>query len=67
MSRGLILDILKQKINGIKRMRPDKKCGNRDIFVRQGVPYQEKKYKLVFWFKDGTDNHLWIRNCHEQN
>jgi len=48
MTRELILDILKEKINGIKRMRPDKKYGNRDVFVRQKVPYQEKKYKLVF-------------------
>ena len=58
MSRELILDILKEKINGIKRMRPDKKCENRDIFVRKIVPFDGKKYKLVFWFKDGTDNHL---------
>ena len=58
MSRELILDILKEKINGIKRMRPDKKWGNRDIFIRKRVNYDHKKYKLVFWFKDGTDNHL---------
>jgi len=48
MTRELILDILKEKINEIKRMRPDKKCGNRDIFVRQRIPFRDKKYKLVF-------------------
>ena len=58
MTKGLVLDILKEKINGIKRMKPDKRCGNRDIFVRQRIPFEDKKYKLVFWFKDGTDNHL---------
>ena len=48
MTKELVLDILKEKINGIKRMKIDKKCGNRDIFVRQKIPYQKKKYKLVF-------------------
>jgi hypothetical protein len=48
MTRELILDILKEKINGMKRMRPDKKCGNRDIYVRQRIPFGDKKYKLVF-------------------
>ena len=67
MTRELILDIFKEKINGMKRMRPDKKCGNRDIYVRQRISYDNKKYKLVFWFKDGTTNHLWIRNCHQQD
>lgn len=23
-----------------------------------------KPYVLFFWFKDGTNDHLWIRNCH---
>ena len=67
INNKLILDILKEKVNGIKRMRPVKKYGNRDIFVRKRVPFGNKKYKLVFWFKDGADNHLWIRNCYKQD
>jgi len=67
ISNELILNILKAKINGIKRMRVDKKYGNRDIFVRRKIPFDGKKYKLIFWFKDHTNNHLWIRNCHEQD
>jgi hypothetical protein len=58
MTQELVLNILVAELNGKKGMRPDKKSGNREIFVRQRVLYQEKKYKLVFWFKDGTNNHL---------
>ena len=39
----------------------------RDHFVPKRVSFDGKKYKLVFWFKDGTDNHLWIKNCHQQD
>jgi len=67
ITKELILNLLKEKIHGIKRMRPSKKYGNRDIYVRKRVAYQSKKYKLVFWFKDNTTNHLWIRNCHPQD
>lgn len=28
------------------------------------VTHQSKPYRLFFWFKDGTTNNLWIRNCH---
>jgi len=66
ITQKLILDILKKKINGIKRMRPDKKFDNRDIYVRK-ISYQGKKYRLIFWFKDNTTNHLWIRNRHPQD
>ena len=66
ITKELILEILKEKINGIKSMRPRKKYENRDVFVRERMLYIDKRYRLVFWFKDGTTNHLWIRNCHQQ-
>ena len=67
ITKELILDLLKEKINGIKRMRPRKRYENRDIFVRERLLYREKRYRLIFWFKDETTNHLWIRNCHPQD
>jgi len=52
-----------------KRMEPEpkKKPTDRDVFVRERMTYGGKKYRLIFWFKDGTTNHLWVRNCHPQD
>ena len=46
---------------------PKKNSAWRDVFVRNRISYQGKKYRLIFWFKDRTTNHLWIRNCHQQD
>lgn len=35
----------------------------REVYVEEFV-LNEEKYRLIFWFKDETDNHLWIRNCY---
>jgi len=37
--------------------------GNRKPYEWE-VFHQYKPYRLFFWFKDGTTNHLWVRNCH---
>ena len=63
----LILNILKERINDRKRMKPRKRHGTRDIYVLERTFYQDQRYRLVFWFKNGSDNHLWIRNCHPQD
>ena len=63
----LILTILKEKVNGRNRMKPRKRYGIRDIYVSERTFYDGKKYRLIFWFKDNTDNHLWIRNCYPQD
>lgn len=66
ITKELILDIFKEKLNG-ERKEPRKKHSKRDIFVEERISYQNKKYRLVFWFKDYTDNHLWVRACHQQD
>jgi hypothetical protein len=69
ITKELILSIFKEVING-KEIEPEAKKNpnwKRDHFVPKRIPYRGKKYKLVFWFKDGTDNHLWIKNCHRQD
>jgi len=63
MTDNLILAIMNFELNGCQRMKPVK-SGQRDIYLREWVPYGERDYLLLFWFKDGTDNHLWIRNCY---
>ena len=37
--------------------------GKRKVFKWRTV-YQNKNYRLIFWFKDNETNHLWIRNCY---
>ena len=57
---------LMNKLNEIPTMKPKKRVGNRDIYVWERIPYNNKKYLIVFWFKDDTDNHLWVRTCYPQ-
>jgi hypothetical protein len=67
ITKELILTIFKEKI---KEIEPEPKKNinwKRDHFVPQRIPFEGRKYKLVFWFKDDTDNHLWVKNCHEQD
>lgn len=64
ITRKLICQLV---VNLPKEMKPRKRCGKRDIYVWERVPQQDKRYRLVFWFKDNTINHLWIRNCHPQD
>ncbi|KLL05460.1 MAG: hypothetical protein MRERV_1c158 [Mycoplasmataceae bacterium RV_VA103A] len=66
ITKELILNILNKELNDHKA-KPANYQGKRKVFIRKRVHYDNKKYKLVFWFKDGTTNHLWIRNCHEQD
>jgi len=67
ITQELILNLLKEKIHGRKRMKPRTRHGIRDIYIRESTSYQGKKYRLIFWFKDHTTNRLWIRNCHPQD
>jgi len=67
ITNELILNLLKEKIHGRRKMKPRTRHGTRDIYVRERISYNNKRYRLIFWFKDGTTNHLWIRNCHQQD
>lgn len=66
ITNELILSMLHFKLNKEKR-EPRKKHHKRNIFVEEKISYQGKKYRLIFWFKDNTTNHLWVRNCHLQD
>ncbi|RHZ35856.1 hypothetical protein [endosymbiont GvMRE of Glomus versiforme] len=69
ITKELIINIFKEALNeAILAPEPKKNPHwKRDHFVPQRIPFDDKKYKLVFWFKDGTDNHLWVKNCHQQD
>ncbi|WNE40764.1 MAG: hypothetical protein mread185_000221 [Mycoplasmataceae bacterium] len=45
-----------------KRLWPTNYQGNRKPF-RFDTSYQKQDYRLIFWFEDNDNNHLWIRNC----
>jgi len=62
--KELILDLLKEKLNGRKRMKPQKRVKNRDIYVLEKTFYSDKNYLLVFWFEDNNSDWLWVRNCY---
>ena len=61
ITKELILKLL-TKMNG-GNLKPMKYDGVREPYEWE-VFYQDKPYILFFWFKDGTTNHLWVRNCH---
>lgn len=48
MTKELVLNILTKELNGRKSMRFYKKHGNREVFVREYVPYRDKFYHLTF-------------------
>ena len=62
ITNELILNILQIKLDKVDPL-PESHLWNRNIF-RWEISYQGKKYRLIFWFKAGTTNHLWIRNCY---
>lgn len=69
ITKELILHIFHEVLNG-KEAEPEPKnnpAWKRDHFVPKRIPFADKKYKLVFWFKDRTTNHLWVKNCHQQD
>lgn len=60
----LIRKILEAKLNG-EELDPIEWIGmkERDIFRFDAI-YENRKYRLIFWFKNDESNHLWIRNCY---
>ncbi|RHZ35643.1 hypothetical protein [endosymbiont GvMRE of Glomus versiforme] len=66
VTKELILSILRERLNN-KIAKPSKYRGKRIVFIRQIILYARKNYRLIFWFKDQTTNHLWIRNCYPIN
>jgi len=69
ITKELLLSIFKEKLNGKDAEPEPKKNPNwkRDHYILKRILFGEEKYKLVFWFKDRTDNHLWVKNCHQQD
>ena len=65
ITNELILEILEKRFHN-KKSEPLEYSGKRKVFKRE-IAYQGKKYRFFFWFKDKTDNHLWIRNIHPIN
>ncbi|KLL04834.1 MAG: hypothetical protein MRERV_11c072 [Mycoplasmataceae bacterium RV_VA103A] len=66
ITKELILNILQTEVNN-KRFFPTDYRGKRKVFLRERIPFDNKNYKLVFWFKDGATDHLWIRLRHQQD
>ena len=55
ITNELILKLMK-KLNG-KRLRPTKYPGSRKVYKWETVS-QNQPYRLFFWFKDHSTNHL---------
>jgi len=62
VNNELIIDLIINKLN-FETLEKVEYSGEREVF-RWEPWYLENNYRLIFWFKDGTNNHLWIRNCH---
>ena len=61
ITNELIIKLLK-KLNG-KRLRISKIVDNRKIYKWETTS-KNQSYRLFFWLKDHTTDHLWIRNIH---
>jgi hypothetical protein len=60
ITNELIVELLKKLDR--KRLRPTQ-YPHRKVFKWE-TSYRNQFYRLIFWFKKGTTNHLWVRNCH---
>ena len=65
ITNELILKILDKKLNNkwIDPLPDSYLLWGREVF-RFDTFYLDERYRLIFWFKDNTNNHLWIRNCY---
>jgi hypothetical protein len=66
LPHGITRQIIKTIVRKLhkREMEPKQKHEEREIYVWEYIYCEDKKYRLIFWFKDGTINHLWIRNCY---
>lgn len=64
LSLDLIADLVKKLDE--KEAELTSYHGSRKVF-KWRTTYQDKKYRLIFWFKDNSTNHLWVRNCYPVN
>lgn len=66
VTKELILDILRTELNN-QIVKPSQYTGKKIVYVQERIDYQDKKYKIVFWFENNDPHWIWIRNCHEQD
>ncbi len=64
ITKELILNVLK-RLNG-RKVKPTN-YPKRKVFKRERIDYQDKKYKIVFWFENNDPNWIWVRVCHQQD
>ena len=62
ITNELIWNIFQNKLHN-QLLKPLVYRGKRKVFKWEEI-YQDHKYRLIFWFKDQADNHLWVRNCY---
>jgi len=63
LNNEMLLDFICEKLC-LLEIKPYQIFDNRNIYFLEFAPYKEKNYNLIFWFKDNTNNHLWI-NFHQ--
>lgn len=61
ITNELIWELMK-RLNGLRREETSYQ-GQRKVYKWEDN-YLGKKYRLIFWFKDNVNNHLWVRNCY---
>lgn len=49
-----------------EEIKAKKQFSLREVYVEE-LFFNQRKYRLIFWFKDNTADHLWIRNCYRVN
>ena len=63
ITNELICEIIEKKLKRVNPMPDSYLLWGKDIFS-WCTTYQGRTYRLFFWFKDNTTNHLWIKNIH---
>ena len=66
IAKELILDILSTELNN-QIIKPTQYEGKRKVYIQERIDYQDKKYKIVFWFENNDPHWIWIKVCHRQD
>jgi hypothetical protein len=62
LTKELIYEIF-LKLAEEEKIEPTKYLGKRKVYKWEKF-YQNKEYRLIFWFDDHNPHGLWIRNCY---
>jgi len=61
ITKELILNLLRT-LNG-QKLKAIEYRGERKVYKWETL-YNDKRYRLIFWFENSSSDWIWVRNCY---